>query len=146
FSHGYLLARVAVAYEQGLGFTGFAVLMGICGVALYSLLGAAWLMMREAGELRLCAAGCARRTVRWGAVGAVGVAVVLDFSNAGVFLKWGDGQHWLVVGLVWGVLLLCFVATEMILQRMVNQSYRMAAVPFVLVLVIFVLVLAGLAY
>jgi cytochrome d ubiquinol oxidase subunit II len=85
FSHGYILARVAVAYQPGGGNTGFAVLMGGCAVAVYSLLGASWLMMREAGELRVRAVGWARRTLRWGAVGAVGVSVVLDFSNAGVF-------------------------------------------------------------
>ncbi|WP_323016713.1 cytochrome d ubiquinol oxidase subunit II [Castellaniella sp.] len=146
FSHGYLLARVVVAYETGAGYTGFAVLMGICSVAVYSLLGAAWLMMREAGELRVRAVGWARRTLRWSAVGAIGVSVVLDFSNAGVFLKWGDGDHWYAVALIWGVLLLCFVLTEMTLQRMIAHSYRSTALPYALVLVILLLLLGGLAY
>ncbi|MFT0533536.1 cytochrome d ubiquinol oxidase subunit II [Castellaniella hirudinis] len=146
FSHGYLLARVTVAYETGAGYTGFALLMGVCAVAIYGLLGAAWLMMREAGELRVRAVGWARRTLRWSAVGAVGISVVLDFSNAGVFLKWGDGEHWGVVGLVWGLLLLCFVLTEMTLQRMMAQSYRASALPYALVMVIFLLLLGGLAY
>ncbi|MGS1115627.1 cytochrome d ubiquinol oxidase subunit II [Castellaniella sp. UC4442_H9] len=146
FSHGYLLARVSVAYESGSAYTGFALLMGACSVAGYSLLGATWLMMREAGELRIRALHWARRTLRWSAVGAVGVAVVLDFSNAGVFLKWGDGEHWRAVGFVWGTLLLCFVLTEMTLQRLMNRSYRASAVPFVLVLLIFLVVLGGLAY
>jgi len=146
FSHGYMLARVVVAYQTGSGYTAFAVLMGICTVAAYSLLGSAWLMMREAGELRVRAVGWARRTLRWGAVGAVGVSVVLDFSNAGVFLKWADAGHWLVVSVVWGVLLLCFVLTEMVLQRMIGQSYRASALPYGLVLLIFLLVLGGLAY
>jgi cytochrome d ubiquinol oxidase subunit II len=115
-------------------------------VAVYSLLGAAWLMMREAGELRVRAVGWARRTLRWSAVGAVGVSVVLDFSNAGVFLKWGDGQHWTAVFLVWGALLLCFVLTEMTLQRMIAHSYRASALPYALVLVIFLVLLGGLAY
>jgi len=92
------------------------------------------------------AVGWARRTLRWGAVGAVGVSVVLDFSNAGVFLKWGDGSHWLAVGLVWSTLLACFVLTEMTLQRMISQSYRASALPYALVLVIVLIVLGGLAY
>jgi cytochrome d ubiquinol oxidase subunit II len=146
FSHGYLLARVSVAYEAGAGYIGFAVLMGCCAVAAYGLLGATWLMMREAGELRVRAVGWARRSLRWSAVGAVGLSVVLDFSNAGVFLKWGDGEHWGVVGVVWGTLLLCFVLSEMALQRMINQSYRASALPFALVLVIFLVLLGGLAY
>ncbi|WP_322997854.1 cytochrome d ubiquinol oxidase subunit II [Castellaniella sp.] len=146
FSHGYLLARVVVAYEAGAGYTGFAVLMGICSVAIYSLLGAAWLMMREAGELRARAVGWARRTLRWSVVGAVGISVVLDFSNAGVFLKWGDGDHWWIVSLVWGGLLLCFVLTEMTLQRMIAHSYRASALPYALVLMIVLVLLGGLAY
>ena len=146
FSHGFILGRVAVAYAPGGGNTGFAMLMGGCAVALYSLLGATWLMMREAGELRVRAVGWARRTLRWGAVGVVGVSVVLDFSNAGVFLKWGDGAHWLAVALVWGALLVCFVLTEMTLQRMISHSYRASALPYALVLVIVLTVLGGLAY
>jgi cytochrome d ubiquinol oxidase subunit II len=146
FSHGYMLARIVVAYESGPGYTGFAVLMGGCAVAAYCLLGAAWLMMREAGELRARAVMWGRRAIRWTAVGAVGVSVVLDFSNAGVFLKWGDGAHWTAVGLVWGGLLACFVLTEMCLQRMINHSYRTSALPFLLALAIFLIVLGGLAY
>lgn len=146
FAHGYLLARVSVAYEMGSAYTIFALLLGGCAVAGYALLGSTWLIMREAGELRIRAANWARRTLRWSAVGAVAVAVVLDFSNAGVFLKWGDAGRWRTVGLVWGVLLLCFVLTEMTLQRMISRSYRASAVPFALVILIFLVILAGLAY
>ncbi|HEX2519889.1 MAG TPA: cytochrome d ubiquinol oxidase subunit II, partial [Castellaniella sp.] len=61
-------------------------------------------------------------------------------------LKWGDGEHWRAVGFVWGTLLLCFVLTEMTLQRLMNRSYRASAAPFALVLLIFLVVLGGLAY
>lgn len=146
FSHGYALARIVVGYESGPGYVWFSVLMGGCAVAAYCLLGATWLMMREAGELRARAVGWGRRAIRWTAVGAVGVSVVLDFSNAGVFLKWGDGEHWLAVALVWGGLLACFVLAEMCLQRMIGISYRTSALPFALVLIVFFIVLGGLAY
>ncbi len=146
FAHGAMLASIAVGYETGPGYTGFAVLMGGCAVAAYSLLGATWLMMREAGELRARAVAWARRSIRWAAVAAVGVSVVLDFSNAGVFLKWGDGTKGWVVGMTWGVVLACFVLTEMTLQRMINHSYRASAIPFCLVLTLFLIVLGGLAY
>ncbi|MFA5664392.1 cytochrome d ubiquinol oxidase subunit II [Castellaniella sp.] len=146
FSHGYMLARVVSAYQDGVGPIGFATLMGACSLATYALLGAAWLIMREAGELRIRAVGWARRTLRWGAVGVMGISVVLDFSNAGVFLKWGDGQHWGAVALVWGLLLACFILAEMLLQRMINHSYRATAVPYGLVLIILILMLGGLAY
>ncbi len=146
FAHGALLARIVVGYETGPGYTGFAVLMGGCAVAAYSLLGATWLMMREGGELRARAVAWARRAIRWTAVAAVGVSVVLDFSNAGVFLKWGDGSHGWVVGTTWGLVLACFVLAEMALQRMIGHSYRASAVPFCLVLALFLVILGGLAY
>ncbi len=146
FAHGAMLGRIVVGYESGPGYTGFAIAMGGCTVAAYGLLGATWLMMREAGELRVRAVTWARRAIRWTAVAAVGVSVVLDFSNAGVFLKWGNETRGWVVGATWGLLLACFVLAEMTLQRMINHSYRASAVPFVLVLTMFGVVLGGLAY
>uniref|UniRef100_UPI003341A61E cytochrome d ubiquinol oxidase subunit II n=1 Tax=Castellaniella defragrans TaxID=75697 RepID=UPI003341A61E len=146
FAHGALLARIVVGYESGPGYTGFAIMMGGCTVAAYGLLGATWLMMREAGELRARAVAWARRAIRWTAVAAIGVSVVLDFSNAGVFLKWGDRTHGWVVGIIWAGLLACFVLGEMTLQRMISHSYRASAVPFCLVLALFLVILGGLGY
>lgn len=146
FAHGDMLARIVVGYESGPGYTGFGLAMGVCAVAAYCLLGASWLMMREAGELRVRAVTWARRAIRWTAAGAVGVSVVLDFSNAGVFLKWGQATQPWAVGTTWVLLLASFVLTEMTLQRMINQSYRASALPFALVLTLFLVVLAGLVY
>jgi len=145
-SHGVLLARLVVSYEPGLPYVWFSVFVGLCGLAAYCLLGAAWLIMREAGELRARAVMWGRRAVRWSAAGAVGVSVVLAFANSGVFLKWSDGPHWPVVAGLWILLLLCFVSIEMCLQRMINRSYRTTALPFMMTLIVFLIVLGGLGY
>jgi cytochrome d ubiquinol oxidase subunit II len=87
-----------------------------------------------------------RRAVRWAAAGAVGVSVVLAFANAGVFLKWSDGPQWPTVVMLWTALLICFVSIEMCLQRMINSSYRTTALPFVLTLLVFLIILGGLGY
>lgn len=145
-AHGVLLARVVVSYEPGWAYEWFSVFVGLCGVAAYCLLGAAWLIMREAGELRARAVMWGRRAVRWSAAGAVGVSVVLAFANAGVFLKWSDGPHWPVVVGLWTALLLSFVFIEMCLQRMINRSYRTTALPFMMTLLVFLIVLGGLGY
>ncbi len=146
FAHGYLLAEVALSYKTGLPESGFAILMGCCAVASYSLLGATWLIMREPGGIRMRSVAWARSTIRWCAVGVVAISVALDLSNPGVFLKWGDNSNWLAIIIAWGVLLLSFVSTEMYLQRLLNHSYRATAVPYILVLLILLTVLAGLAY
>lgn len=145
-AHGFLLAQVVVSYQMNDGYLWFSLLIAVCAVAAYCLLGAAWLIMREAGELRARAVFWGRRSVRWSAIGAVSVSVVLAFSNSGIFLKWSQGTDWHAVVGLWGVLLLCFVSIEMCLQRMINSSFRTTALPFVLVLIVFLCVLGGLAY
>lgn len=145
-AHGYLLAQVVVSYQTESGYLWFTGLMAVCAVAAYSLLGAAWLIMREAGELRARAVMWGRKAVRWCAVGAVAVSVVLAFSNSGVFLRWSQILDGSVLLVLWSVLLLCFVSIEMCLQRMINSSFRTTALPFVLVLIIFLALLCGLAY
>lgn len=145
-AHGALLAQVVVSYETDAGYWWFTALVAVCAVAAYSLLGAAWLIMREAGELRARAVIWGRKSVRWCAVGAVAVSVTLAFSNSGVFLKWSQMLDWTRLALLWGVLLLCFVSIEMCLQRMINSSFRTTALPFVLVLIIFLIMLGGLGY
>ena len=146
FSHGLLLAQIVVSYYSQSGYVWFTLFVGLCAVAAYCLLGAAWLIMREAGELRARAVIWGRRSVRWCAAGVVAVSVVLMFSNPGVFLKWSDGAQSQVVVALWVVLLVCFVSVEMCLQRMINSSYRTTALPFALTLLIFLLVLGGLGY
>jgi len=146
FAHGLLLGELVVNYQAQPGYTWFSVFIGVCALAAYCLLGACWLIMREAGELRMRAVVWGRRAVRWTAAGTVGVSVVLVFANAGIFLKWTEPGMWRVMAGLWGVVFLAFVALEMRLQRMVNRSYRTTALPFALVLLIFLVVLGGLGY
>lgn len=146
FAHGYLLAKVIVNYETGTGYSWFFWFMGFCAVAAYVLLGAAWLVMREEGELRIRAVIWGRRAVRWFAAGAVAASVVLALANPGVLLKWSDGTPRLAVLSLWVLILLGFVLIEMNLQRLVNSSVRGTVLPFILTLAIFVAVLVGLAF
>ncbi len=145
-AHGLLLARLVVAYRSGDGYLVFGVFVAICCLAAYCLLGAAWLIMREQGALRLKAIFWGRRAVRWTAAGAVAVSVVLAFANTGVFLKWSDGPQWTMVAVLWFVLLLCFVTIELSLQRMVTHSDRATLLPFLATLLTFLVVLGGMFY
>ncbi|TEA77470.1 cytochrome d ubiquinol oxidase subunit II [Allopusillimonas ginsengisoli] len=145
-SHGLLLAQIVVSYRTASGYLWFSAFIGLCTFAAYCLLGSAWLMMRVGGELRARSVMWGRRAVRWTAAGAVGVTVVLAFANGGIFLKWSDGAYPAVVPILWGVLLICFVSTEMCLQRMIHSSYRNTALPFVMTLLVFLIVLGGLGY
>ncbi|GAB2902264.1 cytochrome d ubiquinol oxidase subunit II [Paralcaligenes sp. KSB-10] len=145
-AHGFLLGQLVVTYQTGAGYLWFSLFVGLCALAAYCLLGAAWLIMREGGELRVRAVMWGRRAVRWAAAGSVGVSVVLAFANTGVFLKWSDGPQWPVVVGLWGFMLIGFVSIEMCLQRMINRSYRTTAFPFTMTLLIFLVTLGGLGY
>lgn len=145
-AHGLIISKVVTAYASGWIYGALGVFFAVCAVAAYALLGASWLVMREAGELRARAVMWARRTVRWVAAGAVAVSLVLVLANTGVLLKWGELPDWRLVAAVWIALLVCFVVVEMTLQRMINGSLRTTAVPFVFVLLIFFIILLGLAY
>lgn len=145
-AHGLLLGRLVVDYRSGEGFLVFSVFMALCCVAAYALLGATWLIMRQQGELRMRAVLWGRRTVRWAAAGAVGVSVVLAFSNAGVFIKWSEGPRWSTIATLWGLVLVCFVVIELSLQRMVTHSDRTTMVPFIATLLTCLAILGGLFY
>lgn len=145
-AHGLILARVLTGYETGAVYVGLGLFFALCAVAGYSLLGASWLAMRQTGPLRLRAAMWARRTVRWVAGAVVAASLILVLANTGVFLKWGRVPDLWLVAVIWGGLLVCFIMLEMSLQRMMYQTPRMGSLPFILVLLIYVMVLAGLAY
>lgn len=145
-SHGLILSKLVTAYESGSVYGFLGVFFSLCALAAYGLLGAAWLVMREDGPLRQRALRWARQLVRWVAAGIVAVSLILFLANTGVFLKWGSVPDVALVASVWAVLLLCFVALEMLLPRLQENSFRVAALPFVLVLLIFFIVMSGLAY
>lgn len=145
-SHGMLLARIAMSYQDETGNLWFVAFTAFCALAAYCLLGASWLIMREGGELRVRAVFWGRRCVRWAAAGAVGVSVVLALGNPGIFLKWsGSASRGAVAGL-WLGMLAAFIFIEMCLQRMINTSYRNTALPFVLTLLVFIMTVGGLGY
>lgn len=145
-SHGMLLAQIAMSYQGETGHLWFIGFTAICALAAYCLLGAAWLIMREGGELRARAVFWGRRCVRWAAAGAVGVSVVLALGNPGIFLKWSGGASRAAVVGLWVGMLAAFICIEMCLQRMINTSYRNTALPFVLTLLVFIMTLGGLGY
>jgi len=147
FSHGLLLARVVTGYADQPGYLWLALFVGVCAVAAYALLGATWLAMRVEGLLQRAAVGWARHATRWAAAGMVAVSVVLGLANGGVFYKWSNLSDLVVAAAIWGVMLACFVAIEMLLNRMARgQALGLAWLPFALSVLLFLLTLGGLGY
>ena len=143
FAHGLLVAQIIVQGQWQGGYFWFSLLLGLCAVAAYGLLGATWLMMREAGVVRVRAVIWARRSIRWFAAGVVAASVVLALENAGVFLKWTEMISRWVLYSYWGLILVGFIGVEMHLQRLLHSSIRTAILPFVLTVLIFLAVAFG---
>lgn len=146
FGQGMVLGSIATGYQSDTGYGWFAVFVGWCAVAGYVLLGAVWLLMRVDGDLQRRAANWARHAIRWTAVGMVAIAVTLGLANASILYKWSNTAHVGLAALVWGLMLLCFVLVEMLLNRLPGKADRVSWLPFVLCVLLFFLMLCGLAY
>ncbi|MVW73490.1 cytochrome d ubiquinol oxidase subunit II [Bordetella sp. 15P40C-2] len=146
FGQGLILGRIATGYQTEAGYGWFTVVMGLCVIAAYVLLGAAWLVMRVDGDLQRRAAAWGRHAIRWTAVGMVAASVMLGLANAGIFYKWSNPTGFAVVAAVWAIMLLCFSGLEMRLARLPQAEPSQHWVPFALCLLLYWLMLAGLAY
>ena len=143
---GIVLGRIATGYQTESGYGWFTVVVGLCVVAAYVLLGATWLFMRVDGDLQRRAARWGRHAIRWTAVGMVGASVMLGLANAGIFYKWSHPGGLLTVVAVWVIMLMCFSCAELLLSRAPSNGTPNQWVPFVLCIVLYWLMLAGLAY
>lgn len=146
FAHGLLVAQIIVQGQWQGGYLWFSLLLGVCAVAAYALLGATWLVMRDAGLVRVRAIIWSRRAIRWFAAGVVAASVVLALENAGVFLKWTEMiSRWMLYS-YWALILIGFIGVEMCLHRLLHSSVRTAFLPFVLTLLIFTAVALGFGF
>jgi len=145
FSQGWVLARIVAGPAQTTSIL-FSLLLGLCALAWFCLLGATWLIMREGGALRARAALWARSSIYLAAAGVTALSVVLAFSNTGVYLKWTEGLKWPRIISLWLLLLFCFVGLDMGLRRLTTASLRFTSLPFATVLFVFLVLVGGLIY
>lgn len=143
---GMALGLIVTGYQTDAGYGWFSIVVGLCAVAAYILLGATWLIMRVDADVQRRAVSWARHSIRWTAVGMVAIAVTLGLANAGIFYKWSNTAHLGLAASLWVLMLCGFVSIEMVLSRLPGQAPRLSWLPFVLCITLFVLMLGGLAY
>lgn len=146
FGQGLILGNIATGYQTRAEYGWFTVVIGLCVIAAYVLLGAAWLVMRVDGDLQRRAARWGRHAIRWTAVGMVASSVMLGLANPGIFYKWSNPAGFATVAAVWAVMLMCFALAEMRLVRASRGASTHDWMPYVLCIVLYWLMLAGLAY
>ena len=145
-AQGYMLGSYILGFEQSRSAIAFSLLVGLCVVAGYCLIGACWLIMKTEGELQ-------RKSVRWArlslwatmlAIALISIATPLVSER--IFEKWFSFPNIVLLApipLITGALI---VALEVLLRQLPKTNDHWCWVPFVAAIGIFILCFHGLAY
>ena len=145
-AQGYMLGMHVVGYENTWINISFAVLIAGCLVAGYSLLGAAWLIMKTDGDLQKRAIVWARNCLWLTALGIAAVSVMTPLVSAVIFDKWFTMPNFLMLSPIPLLTAACFIFIWRVLRTLPREGDRHCWVPFVGTVGIFVLAFSGLAY
>lgn len=144
-SQGYMLGRYVMGFDESTWSYGFALLSAVGVAAAYTLIGAAWLVMKTEGELQLYAIKVCKRCVY---VALVGIALVSGANlwlSPEIFLKWFSWPSMLLLLPLPIICFSCFVLIARKLSQLTTQPDNKAHHPFILSVVIFTLSFLGLA-
>jgi cytochrome d ubiquinol oxidase subunit II len=149
-AQGYMLGQLVMGFEDGWGAMLFGVLIAVCLVAGYALLGAGWLIIKTDGELQQQAVRRARGSLWLTALGVAAVSIATPWLSERIFDKW--------FSLPYIVLLMPVPIATAVLFFVVDRSLRRLPVrletgneygtwvPFGGTIGIFLLAFYGLAY
>ena len=144
-AQGWMLGRYITGFAQGAHFTLFAAAIALCLPAAYTLIGAAWLVMKTEGELQAIAVRWARQA--WGPV-ALGLALIslaTPWVSPTVFERWFAFPQLIALSAIPLMSVICLVGTLAVLRsRQVLGA--LCWLPFALIVTVFTLGGIGLAY
>ena len=145
-SQGYMLGMHVVGYVTTWLTIAFAALIALCVAAAYSLLGAAWLIMKTDGALQKRAIIWARNCLWLTALGVAAVSLMTPLVSAAIFDKWFTMPYLLWLSPIPLLTAACFILVWRVLHTLPREADRYCWVPFVGTVGIFVLAFLGLAY
>lgn len=146
FSQGFMLGHYITGFEQSPTAYGFAILIGICLVAGYGLLGATWLIMKSEYVLQKKAVTWARRALWFTAAGIAAVSIATPLVSTQVFDKWFSFPQFLILSQIPAASVAMVLACHFSLRRLATNGADRAWVPFALTVALFTLAFAGLGY
>lgn len=145
-SQGYMLGSYILGFEKSFAAIGFSLLVGVCVVAGYCLIGACWLIMKTEGELQKKSVRWARISL-WGTMAAIAlISISTPLMSERIFDKWFSFPNIVLLApipLITGALV---VALEIMLRQLPKPNDRWCWVPFITTIGIFILCFHGLAY
>lgn len=145
-AQGFMLGHYITGFEQSFGAYAFSVLISICVVAGYSLLGATWLIMKSEDELQQKAVRWAQGALWLTAAGIAAVSIATPLVSARVFDKWFSFPQFLLLSQIPAISIALILACHFRLRKLAQKIDRREWQPFALSVSIFLLAFAGLAY
>lgn len=145
-AQGYMVGRYVVGFEPGLVPVLFALFIGLCLAAGYTLLGATWLLLKMEGPLVRQAAGWGWWALWLTGLGIAAVSVATPFVSPRIFEKWFALPNFFLLMPVPLLTAGLFALCENNLRRIRRGGKGRDWVPFAAAIGMFVLAFAGLAY
>lgn len=145
-SQGYMLGSYILGFDKSELGIAFSILVALCVVAAYRLIGACWLIMKTEGELQVKAVRWARHAL-WGTVaGIILISIATPFASDRIFEKWFSFPNIFLLApipLMCGILVM---ALEITLRHLPKPDDRWCWLPFVITIAMFILCFHGLVY
>lgn len=146
FAQGFMLGQFIIGFQYSLIGIAFSVLIGICVMAGYILVGACWLIWKTEHALQKRAVAWARRAMTVTGIGVALVSAATPLVSPAIFDKWFSFPNIILLApipLVTGGL---FIGLELLLRRLPRTRDRWSWLPFVMVIGMYVLCFHGLAF
>ncbi len=145
-AQGYMLGAYVMGFESTWQAYLFSLLSAAGVVAAYVLIGACWLVMKTEAALQQRALSWAKRGLIYAGLGIVAVCIINPLVNPVILDKWLSKQGLMLLGLIPPLTAVCFWYLAVLLKRQQTLVSEHCYKPFTLVLLVFVLCFAGLAY
>ncbi len=144
-SQGFMLGAYVVGFQEGWFATLFSLLSALGVTMAYSLIGAAWLIMKSEDQLQLKAVRWSRNAGRFCLVGIIAVCIANPLVNSFVLERWTQLPWAFFIASIPAVCFMLFVIGDQVLKRLPLQDDAGCWLPFVMTLILFTFCFAGLA-
>jgi cytochrome d ubiquinol oxidase subunit II len=150
WAQGFMLGGLITGFNHDVRSLLFSVLIGLCLLAGYCLLGAGWLIIKTEGELQLQAVRWARRSLWLTMAGVAAISIVTPLVSHRIFERWFGFPNIVLLSPIPAATVVLFFVIARSLKRLpvrLGQAneYGMA-VPFACTVGVFLLAFYGLAY
>ncbi|KAF7764636.1 cytochrome d ubiquinol oxidase subunit II [Pseudoalteromonas citrea] len=146
FMQGYMLGLYVMSFDTSILSILFALLSGAGVVGAYTLIGAAWLVLKTEGELQFKAIHWCQFAGRITFIGVIAVSIVNPLINSDVYKAWFESQMPLILLAPPVLCLALFIVQDRVLNKLKRNNEKRGWLPFLISAVIFILCFFGLTY